>query len=357
MKRSTAAFFSALTISALLSGCATAASEPKPTPIDFKACVVSPTPIVSAGSATEQALTALERAVLTRGIEFDELYITQTQSTGSYAAGMTKLIEGGCDFVMASGHRMAKAVHRAATEHPQTNFALVDASLTDENGLAVDLQNVIEINSDISTQAFLAGYRAAAETKTEIVAALSGDRLETSQNQIWAFKQGVELFNSTNGANVLLLGAFGQDQSSWASTSSWADPAKTARLATSFIDRGADVVFLNTGTSEVSGLAKMLENSEALIVSVDAVTRERQPEKAGLLPASTLAVITKQLEQPVFEAIESALDDAFVGGDALSAKAELLQEFAVSPSGDVQGALREILEALNNGTLMIKQNS
>jgi basic membrane protein A len=346
-------------VTLMLTGCSAAAVEPTPTAVDFKVCLVSPTAKIVAGSPADQALDAIERAVLTRGVQFDEAYFTQTQSTGSYVAAMNRLVEGGCDFVLAATHRMSKAVHEAALANPKAKFALVDATLVNDTGESVDLANVIEINADVATQAFLAGYRAAGETKTGIVAAIGGDRLTPTTNILFAFKQGVSLFNSTNGTNVLLLGVSGVEPSGWAATSSWASAGKTARLASSYIDRGADVLMLATGTTEVSGLEAKLKESGTLLVSIDGVTTEvsGMGEGSTRLTDSTLAVIAKAIELPTFASIASALDGAFIAGESTVAVTGIDQEFAVSPSGDMTNSLREILEAINAGTLAIKQNS
>jgi basic membrane protein A len=359
MKSSNARAIAAIALTVMLTGCSAAAVEPTPTPVDFKVCLVSPTASIVASSPADQALDAIERAVLTRGVEFDEAYFTQTQSTGSYVAAMNSLIDGGCDFVLAATHRMSKAVHQAAVANPEAKFALVDAVLVNDDGVKVDLPNVIEISADVATQAFLAGYRAAGETKTGIVAAFGGDRLTPTTNILWAFKQGVALFNSTNGTNVLLLGVSGEQPSGWSATSSWANAGKTARLASSFIDRGADVLLVATGTTEMSGLDAKLQESGTLLVSIDAVTTEVSGVNEGStrLTDSTLAVISKAIELPAFAAIASALDGAFIAGEATVALTETDQEFAVSPSGDMTNSLREILEAINAGTLAIKQNS
>lgn len=359
MKSSNVRALAAIALTAMLTGCSAAAVEPTPTPVDFKVCLVSPTTSIVAGSPADQALDAIERAVLTRGVQFDEAYFTQTQSTGSYVTAMNRLVDGGCDFVIAATHRMSKAVHQAAVANPEAKFALVDAALVNDAGESVDLPNVKEITADVATQAFLAGYRAAGETKTGIVAAFGGDRLTPTTNILWAFKQGVALYNSSNGTNVLLLGLNGEQPSRWSATSSWANAGKTARLASSFIDRGADVVFAATGTTEVSGLEAKLQETGALLVSIDGVTTEVSgvSEDSARLTDSTLAVIGKGIELPAFAAIASALDGAFVAGEATVAVTETDQEFAVSPSGDMSNSLREILEAINAGTLAIKQNS
>ncbi|MEN9956511.1 MAG: hypothetical protein RIR46_119 [Actinomycetota bacterium] len=359
MKSSNARALAAIALTAMLTGCSAAAVEPTPTAVDFKVCLVSPTASIVAGSPADHALDAIERAVLTRGVQFDEAYFTQTQSTGSYVAAMNRLVDGGCDFVLAASHRMSKAVHEAALANPNAKFALVDAALVNDAGEPVDLANVVEINADVATQAFLAGYRAAGETKTGIVAAIGGDRLTATTNIQLAFKQGVALFNSTNGTNVLALGVIGEKASGWATTSSWASAGKTARLASSFIDRGADVLLLATGTTEVSGLEAKLQEFDVLLLSIDGVTTEVSGLSEGSvrLTDSTLAVITKAIELPAFAAIASALDGVFVAGEATNAVTSIDQEFAVSPSGDMSDSLREILEAINAGTLAIKQNS
>jgi basic membrane protein A len=359
MKSSKVRALAAIALTAMLTGCSAAAVEPTPTPVDFKVCLVSPTTSIVAGSPADQALDAIERAVLTRGVQFDDAYFTQTQSTGSYVAAMNSLVDGGCDFVIAATHRMSKAVHEAAVANPDAKFALVDAALVNDAGESVDLPNVKEITADVATQAFLAGYRAAGETKTGIVAAFGGDRLTPTTNILWAFKQGVALYNGSNGTNVLLLGVTGEQPVGWSATSSWANAGKTARLASSFIDRGADVLFVATGTTEVSRLEAKLQETGALLVSIDGVTTEVSGVSEGStrLTDSTLAVIGKAIELPTFAAIASALDGAFVAGEATVAVTDIDQEFAVSPSGDMSNSLREILEAINAGTLAIKQNS
>jgi hypothetical protein len=119
------------------------------------------------------------------------------------------------------------------------------------------------------------------------------------------------------------------------------------------------VLLLATGTTEVSGLEAKLKQSGTVLVSIDGVTTEisGMGDASTRLTDSTLAVIGKAIELPTFAAIASALDGAFVAGEATVAVTEIDQEFSVSPSGDMSNSLREILEAINAGTLAIKQNS
>ena len=138
------------------------------------------------------------------------------------------------------------------------------------------------------------------------------------------------------------------------------DPSKATDNVNKLIKRdNVDVIVGTVHSGVAMAMAKAAKESGTLLVSIDGVTTEISGMGKGStrLTDSTLAVIGKALELPTFASIASALDGAFVAGEATVAVTEIDQEFAVSPSGDMSNSLREILEAINAGTLAIKQNS
>jgi basic membrane protein A len=111
-----------------------------------------------------------------------------------------------------------------APEYPNVSFIWID------NATETPVKNVLNITYAQNEGSFLAGYIAAAMSKTGTVGAVGGDDIMTINDFIVGYKQGAAYFNEATKVEVNY-------------TNTYDDPAKGKDCAKILHDRGADVIF------------------------------------------------------------------------------------------------------------------
>ena len=115
-------------------------------------------------------------------------------------------------------------IETIAPEYPDVDFIWID------NATEAPVDNVLNITYAQNEGSFLAGYIAAAMSKTGVVGAVGGEDNMTINDFIVGFKQGAAYFNEATKVEVNY-------------TNTYDDPAKGKDCAKVLHDRGADVIF------------------------------------------------------------------------------------------------------------------
>ena len=115
-------------------------------------------------------------------------------------------------------------VETVAPEFPNVKFIWID------NETEASVPNVLNIVYAQNEGSFLAGYIAAAMSKTGVVGAVGGEDIKTINDFIVGYKQGAAYFNAATKVEVSYTGTYD-------------DPAKGKDCAKILHDRGADVIF------------------------------------------------------------------------------------------------------------------
>ena len=115
-------------------------------------------------------------------------------------------------------------IETVAPEYPNVDFIWID------NATSAPVANVLNITYAQNEGSFLAGYIAAAMSKTGTVGAVGGEDNMTINDFIVGYKQGAAYFNEATKVEVNY-------------TNTYDDPAKGKDCAKSLHDRGADVIF------------------------------------------------------------------------------------------------------------------
>ena len=115
-------------------------------------------------------------------------------------------------------------IESIAPEYPDVDFIWID------NATEAPVANVLNITYAQNEGSFLAGYIAAAMSKTGVVGAVGGEDNMTINDFIVGFKQGAAYYNEATKVEVNY-------------TNTYDDPAKGKDCAKILHDRGADVIF------------------------------------------------------------------------------------------------------------------
>jgi basic membrane protein A len=297
-----------------LAGCAAAPAEPTATPVDYKACMVSDSGGFNDASFNQEAYAGLQEAKASLGVQTAEVESPNTATQTDYTSAVDSMVAEGCNLIINVGFALAAATRDAAKANPTVNFALIDSALSNDDFSPLSLDNVKPIQYDTAEAAFLAGYLAAATSKTGKVATYGGMLFPSVTIFMDGFKQGVEHYNTAKGKNVKVLGADGTDSSKWAATGDFNDQAKGKTLTEQFFSQGADIVLPVAGPVGIGSGQATLGKKGTLVIGVDSdwygLTTHAEYK------ANILTSVEKKMAKAVLEIIKSGVDGAFTGGDA-----------------------------------------
>jgi len=297
-----------------LAGCATAPASPTVTPIDYKACMVSDTGGFKDASFNEEAYNGLLEAKATLGVQIASVESPNTAGQTDYDQEVGSMVTEGCNIIINVGFALASTTATSAQANTSVNYALIDSALSNADFSPLSLDNVKPIQYNTAEAAFLAGYLAAATTKTGKVATYGGMLFPSVTIFMDGFKQGVEHYNTVKGTKVVVLGAEGTDSSKWAATGDFNDQAKGKTLTEQFFAQGADIILPVAGPVGIGSGQATLDHPGTMVIGVDS-DWYGIPTHAEY-KANILTSIEKKMAKAVVEIIKSGVDNTFTGGDA-----------------------------------------
>jgi len=316
LSRSTAvkALAGSAVLALALTGCSSAPASPTATQIDYKACMVSDQGGFKDASFNEEAYNGLLQAKTDLGVQTAQIESPENAAAADYVNGVQEMVNAKCDLIVNVGFALAAATADFAKANPTVNFALIDSSLSNPDFSPLSLDNVKPLQYDTAQAAFLAGYLAAATTKTGKVATYGGMLFPSVTIFMDGFKQGVEYYNAQKSTNVVVLGAEGTDTSKWSATGDFSDASKGKTLTENFIAAGADIILPVAGpVGDGTGQAT-LEHPGTYVIGVDSDWYGIAAHAA--YKANILTSIEKHMSKAVEEVIKSGVDGTFTGGDA-----------------------------------------
>ncbi|CAB4871635.1 unannotated protein [freshwater metagenome] len=205
--------------------------------------------------------------------------------------------------------RTEPEVRIAAKEDRSQNFSVLDATLHDgADPPNPSDSNVEEITFATGQAAFLAGYLAAGVTKTGVIGTYGGLQIPTVTVFMDGLSAGIKKYNEDHSTSVKLLGWDGANGSF---VGNFTDRVAGQTITRQFIAAGADIIMPLGGGASLGTVAEFREKQYAdrsiIWADVDGCTT---------LPGDCkyfLTTVEKRLDNAVFEAIKSAVNDDFKG--------------------------------------------
>jgi basic membrane protein A len=203
------------------------------------------------------------------------------------------------------GFLLADATKAAAEANPTVQFAIVDS-----NTSAANVQGLTFATDQPS---FLAGYMAAATTKTGIVGTFGGINIPPVSIFMQGFAKGVEYYNAQKGTSVKVLGwDIAKQDGTFAGNFNSLDDGRN--IAKSQSDEGADIIFPVAGPVGLGSAAFAMESAgKVKIIGVDVDMSVSNATQAEVYVASVL----KKIDAAVLAAVGSALNGEGGGTDYL----------------------------------------
>ena len=324
-----------------------------PAASDFKACMVSDAGGFDDKSFNETAYKGLTDAVAQLGIQKGEI---ESNAEDEFAGNVQAMIDAKCDLVITVGFALADATQAAAKQNPDVKFAIVDY------GSFEGVDNAKGLLFNTAEPSFLAGYVAAAMTKTGTVGTFGGAAYPTVTIFMDGFAEGVAYHNEAKGTSVKLIGwdADKQDGQFVGGNNPFGDIPGGKNTASTLISQGADIIMPVAGPAGIGALQAAQEsNGKVNAIWVDTDGFVSAPEFGSVIITS----VEKAMDVAVFEAIKAAKDGSFSsdpyvgtlenGGVSLAP----FHDFEASLPEGLQAELDQVKADIISGTITIASPS
>jgi len=257
---------------------ACAPSTPTPAP-KLKVGLVIDSGSENDRSFNEYTLKGAREAAETAGLDFQFL---SPQSTSDYEVGVQRLIDEGSDLIITVGFRMGDVTAKAARQHPNLRFVILDNAYfpgagcadtvtdcyTEEGGLS----NVTSLMFAEDEIGYLAGVMAGCMTQTGTIASVAGLEIPPVVRFVTGYQNGARSFRP----DVVTLNQYIPD---------FNDPETGKVVAQDFINQNADVIFGVGGNTGNGGLLAAHE-AGLMAIGVDVDQYFTYPDVASSLLTS-----------------------------------------------------------------------
>lgn len=266
------------------------------------ACEVTDTGGVDDKGFNQIAHEGLLQAESELGVTTDLL---ESATDADYAPNLQSFVDKGCNVIVTVGFLLADATKAAAEANPNVQFAIVDSNTS--------APNVQGLTFATDQPSFLAGYMAAATTKTGVVGTFGGINIPPVAIFMQGFAKGVEYYNAQKGTSVKVLG-WDIAKQDGTFTGDFQDQTKGTSTAKSMADEGADIIFPVAGPVGLGASQFAMDSAGAVkIIGVDVDMSISNPTQAEVYVASVL----KKIDAAVLQAVKDALAKTGGGTDYL----------------------------------------
>ncbi len=278
------------------------------------------------------------------GVEGDYL---ESQGQTDYAPNITQFVNQGYDLIVTVGFLLADDTASFAVENPDVSFTIVDFAYDPP------IDNVRGLVFGTDEGAFMAGYAAAAATKTGKVATFGGINIPPVTIFMVGFEKGVEYYNQQNGTSVELLGWSTADNNG-VFVGNFDSTDDGRRVAEEFLSEGADVIMPVAGPVGLGSAQAVKEAGDVWFIGVDSDWTVSAPDYKDVILTSVL----KNMDMAVFDAVKIMTEDGFDGfggelyvGVLANDGVGLASIAAGAVSGEVESAIDDIRQGIIDGTI------
>jgi basic membrane protein A len=235
-------------------------------------------------------------------VGWEATYLESQQQT-DYEKNINEFITSKCDLIVTVGFLLGDSTLAAAKANPNQKFMILDFAYD------TDVPNTWQQLYAVNDAAFMAGYVAAAASKTGKVGAFGGINIPPVVDFMIGYEKGVMYYNEKHGAQVEVLG-WSTEKNDGLFTGNFDSLDDGRRYAENLMDEGADVIMPVAGPVGLGSAAAIKERGNAWIVGVDTDWTVSASEYKDIVLTSVL----KKLNVTVVEAVTAVNGGTFMGG-------------------------------------------
>lgn len=246
-----------------------------------------------------------------------------------YQPNLNRLVREDSDLVLAIGYLMGDDVKAIAEQQPDSQLAIVDMVVTDDDGNF--LKNVANITFKEHEGSFLVGVIAGLQTKTNKVGFLGGVDGFLIKKFENGFKAGVKAVNPNAEIIVQYAEAFD-------------DASRGQAIAGTIYAQGADIIYHAAGGTG-NGLFTEAKERSSAGEDVWAIGVDRDQHEEGMPENVTLTSMVKRVDQAVYQVSERTMNGDFPGGEIVEFG---LEEDGVGIAATTENVSEEGLKAVED---------
>jgi basic membrane protein A len=239
------------------------------------------------------SFVGLQRAQSELGIQ---QRVFQAKSTQEYVPNLSTFARRGYDLTIGVGFTEATAIDTAATNFPNSKFAIVDVDQTEEPHKPANLLGLLFREQETG---YLVGYLAGLEEKRmpgkDVIGSVGGQKQPPVDRFIAGYQAGAKAADP----GITTLNGYSED---------FSDQAKCKQVALNQIEQGAGVIFQVAGGCGLGTLDAAKEKG-VWGIGVDA--------DQSFLGPHILTSAVKRVDTAVFLAIKSVVDGKFKAGNMI----------------------------------------
>jgi len=293
----------ALTFAALsVTGCAEQIETATPTPVDYKACMVSNNGGFTDGGASQTSFFGLQQAQAQFGTAISVVQLRSDSDASRPLWAAKRLVSRGCKLIFAVQDTYS-SLATLANGNPDIRFVELDPTATSGTIQPTPNQNLNHVAFDSRVAYLQAGYLAAAKSETGKVAVIGASGKAAYWSAIWYFRQGIHQYNSATGKLVEIVNAPQAEVQSWNLLPQNATPDAVKRATRKALSAGADVFF----PMGVNGLAvaQVAAENGGFVIGSDS-DWAAQP-RYSTVKSAILASVTKPFAQAVVDEVAQGM--------------------------------------------------
>ena len=305
------------------------------------ACQVTDTGGVDDKGFNQIAYKGLQDAEAQLGVSIDVL---ESTTDADYGPNLQNFADKGCNIIVTVGFLLGDATREAAEANPNIDYAIVDSAFDPPIANARGLLFATDQSS------FLAGFIAAAMTKTGIVSTFGGVKIPPVTRFMDGFVKGVNYHNEQKGTSVKVLG-WNLDTQEGTFTGNFESLDDGKNVAKSQADEGADIIYPVAGPVGI-GSAKFAKESggKVKIIGVDVDMSISNPDDAEVYIGSAL----ENIDAAVFAAISDTVNGVKTNENYLGTLANGGVGFAYTAvPAELQAEVEGIAKAIADGTIKL----
>jgi basic membrane protein A and related proteins len=318
---------------------------------DFLPCMVSDAGGFDDKSFNQLGYEGLMQAGEDLGVEPKTV---ESKDESEYKGNIDSLIDQNCNLIITVGFLLAPEAATAAKANPDVEFVSIDDMVDTDGDGKTDSENVKPLVYDTAQAAFLAGYSAAAYTKTGKVGTFGGVNIPTVSVFMDGYKQGVEYWNSENSGDVQVIGWDGSDG---VFTGGFDANQDAINAAQGIVDQDVDVLFPVGGPIYQSAASVIRDSGKDIaLIGADADVFESDPSVGDLL----LTSVRKGMDVSVKDVVEAAAKGDFDGSPYVGTlenggvSIAPFHDFESKVPADLQDQLDTITAGIIDGSIPVK---
>ncbi len=239
--------------------------------------------------------------------------LAESNAASDYEPNVDQMVKADCGLIVTVGFLLADATKQAAEANPEEKFAIVDFLYTDKSGKPTPIDNVKPLVFNTHEAAFLAGYLAAAQSKTGKVATWGGAKIPTVTIFMDGFYDGVQHYNKEKNKNVQVLG-WNKKTQDGQFVGDFSNANKAKQISENLLNDGADIIMPVAGPIGESAAVAAKEQGDALIIWVDTDGYESLPKYKDIILTSVVKGMDVAVKDAAAEAAEGNFsNEPFIG--------------------------------------------